>query len=108
MSKFLKLPITGESAPSVTIGIDTIATVERASSTSTQIHYSSGSANEDIITLTHSSVLGTELFGMRDALQDAIVNLHSSNWRETIQTLNLASVKTADGALMAITAIALS
>lgn len=108
MSKFLKLPITGVSAPSVTIGIDTIATVEYASSTETQIHYSSGSNGEDVITLTHSSVLGTELFGMRDAIQDAIVNLHSSNWRETIQTLNLSSIRTADGSLMVITAIALS
>jgi hypothetical protein len=45
---------------------------------------------------------------MRDAIQDAIVNLHSSSWRETIQTLNLASIKTADGSLMAISSIVLS
>jgi len=111
MAKFLKLPITGNSSPSVTIGVDMIAIVERNSSTpttKTEIHYSSGTANEDIITLTHSAVLGTESFGMRDAIQNAIVNLHSSNWRETIQTLNLASIKTADGSLMAITSIVLS
>jgi hypothetical protein len=111
MAKYLKLPITGVSSPSVTIGIDMIATVERNAAnatTKTEIHYSTGTAANDTITLTHSTVSSTEPLGMRDALQDAIVNLHSSNWRETIQTLNLASVKTDDGSLMAITAIVLT
>jgi hypothetical protein len=111
MAKYLKLPITGNSSPSVTIGVDMIATVELNSSTpttKTEIHYSAGDAAQDTITLTHSAVLASESLGMRDAIQNAIVNLHSSNWRETIQTLNLASVKTDDGALMAITAITLT
>jgi len=111
MAKYLKLPITGNSSPSVTIGVDMIATVELNSSTpttKTEIHYSTGTAANDTITLTHSAVLASEPLGMRDAIQNAIVNLHSSNWRETIQTLNLASIRTADGSLMVITAIALS
>ena len=111
MAKYLKLPITGNSSPSVTIGVDMIATVELNSSTpttKTEIHYSAGDSAQDIITLTHSAVLASESLGMRDAIQNAIVNLHSANWRETIQTLNLASIRTADGSLMVITAIALS
>lgn len=111
MAKFLKLPITGNSGPSITIGIDMIATVElnsAAPTTKTEVHYSAGDSAQDIITLTHSAVLASESLGMRDAIQDAIVNLHSSSWRETIQTLNLASIKTADGSLMAISSIVLS
>jgi len=111
MAKYLKLPITGNSSPSVTIGVDMIATVELNSSTpttKTEIHYSAGDSVQDTITLTHSAVLASESLGMRDAIQNAIVNLHSSNWRETIQTLNLASIRTADGSLMVITAIVLS
>ena len=111
MAKYLKLPITGNSSPSVTIGVDMIATVELnglAPTTKTEIHYSAGDAAQDTITLTHSAVLASESLGMRDAIQNAIVNLHSSNWRETIQTLNLSSIRTADGSLMAITGVVLS
>mgnify|MGYP003126014607 CR=1 FL=1 len=108
MAKFLKLPVTGNSGPSVTIGIDMIATIKRGTDTTTIIHYSAGSASDDIITLTHTEPNASNIYAMRDAIQDAIVNLHSSNWRETIQTLNLASIKTADGSLMAITGVVLS
>ena len=108
MAKYLKLPVTGTSSPSLTVGIDGIFTVEKSSNTVAVLHYANGDAQQNIVNITHSATPTDDVYAMRDALSNAIINLQSSNWRETIATLDLGPIKTASGAPMVITSVAIA
>ena len=110
MAKYLKLPVTGTSSPSLTVGIDGIFTVEKSPTLNTVavLHYANGDAQQNIVNITHSATPTDDVYAMRDALSNAIINLQSSNWRETIATLDLGPIKTASGAPMEITSVVIA
>lgn len=108
MAKYLKLPVTGTLSPSLTVGIDGIFTVEKSTNTITVLHYANGDAQQNIVNITHSATPTDDVYAMRDALSNAIINLQSSNWRETIATLDLGPIKTLLGGPMEITSVAIA
>ena len=107
MAKYLKIPVTGNSGPSITIGVDDIATIERASDTETKLFYSTGDTADNVLTLTHTVVAATDQYGMRNALVKACTDLVGSSWKETIVDFDLGPIKTSTGATMAVTSIVL-
>ncbi len=108
MAKYLKIPITGNSGPSITIGVDDVATIERSNDTVTQLMYSTGDLADNVLTVTHTAVASTDPYGMRNALVKACTDLVGSSWKETIADFDLGPIKTSTGATMAITSITLS
>ena len=108
MAKYLKIPVTGNSGPSITIGVDDIATIERSSDTVTQLMYSTGDLSDNQLAITHTAVASTDSYGMRNALVKACTDLVGSSWKETIVDFDLGPIKTSTGATMAITGIVLS
>ena len=52
MAKYLKLPVTGTSSPSLTVGIDGIFTVEKSLNTVAVLHYANGDAQQNIVNIT--------------------------------------------------------
>ena len=108
MAKYLKIPVTGDNGPSITIGVDDVATIERATNTITHLMYSTGDTGDNVISLTHTAVPSTDLYGMRNALVKACTDLVGSSWKETIVDFDLGPIKTSTGATMAISGIVLS
>ena len=106
MAKYLKLPVTGTSGPSITIGIDDIAMVYLNSTTETIIDYATGKSAENRITLTHTTMAAND-YSVRDAIVSAMLDLQNSNWRNTIADLDLTGVKSAAGGAVSITGVAL-
>ena len=107
MAKYLKIPVTGNSAPSITVGVDDIATIERVNDAETKLFYSTGDLADNVLTLTHTAVASTDPYGMRNALVKACTDLVGSSWKETIVDFDLGPIKTSTGATMAVTGIVL-
>ena len=111
MAKYLKLPVTGTSGPSVTIGIDDIAMIWLDSSsnptTVTRISYANGKSADNQINITHTAMAAND-YAVRDAISSAILDLQNSNWRNTIADLDLTGIKSAAGGAVSITGVTLS
>ena len=79
MEKFLSIPVTDEQYQLVRA--NDIIIVEQASTTTVTIAYRSAIATSDILTITHATAgAGDET--MRDAIQDAILDVHKQRWNE--------------------------
>ncbi len=107
MAKYLKIPVTGNSGPSITIGVDDVATIERSNDAETKLFYSTGDTADNVLTVTHTAVASTDPYGMRNALVKACTDLVGSSWKETIADFDLGPIKTSTGATMAVTSIVL-
>lgn len=84
MAKFLSIPVTNEG--NQLVSADGIKLIEQASTTTVTITYG-GAAAQDVITITHAAVAaGSE--EMRDVIQDAVVDAHSSVWHNVVTSVS--------------------
>jgi azurin len=84
MAKFLSIPVTNEG--NQLISADDIKIIKQASTTTVTVTYG-GAAAQDVITITHAAVAaGSE--EMRDVIQNAVVDAHSSVWHNVVTAVS--------------------
>ena len=105
MKKFLSIPVTSEG--SYLIGLENIALIEQASTTTVTISYTSNSAGTDVLTITHDALsAGSE--AMRDRIQDSIISAYKTAWTEPKYDVDFGGIAPAAGGLMTVTGIAIA
>jgi hypothetical protein len=76
MEKFLSIPVTNEQRQ--LISATGIVLIEQESTTTVHVHYKA-STGTDVVVITHAALAaGNE--GMRDALQDSLINALATSW----------------------------
>ena len=105
MKKFLSIPVTNEG--SYLIGLENIALIQQASTSTVTISYTSNSAGTDILTITHDAIAaGSE--AMRDRIQDSIISAYESAWTKPKYDVDFGGISAAAGGPVAVTGIAIA
>jgi len=91
MAKFLKFSYSGQS---FLLPADGFIMAKKVTGTTTDLHYISPNA-EDKITITHSTQSGNEI---PDFIQNEIINLAQTNWRNAVVDITSSSPLTLEEA----------
>ncbi len=108
MRKFLSIPITATGETAQLVGIENIALIEQASTTTVTITYTSGSAGADVLTITLAAAMAANDVTVRDRIQDSVIAALQTSWTNPKYDVSLAGLTDNAGAAVTVSGIAIA